>query len=116
MTIFLASLAGIPPLAGWFAKFNSFKAVLDAGTTSAYVLAAIAAVNTVIAAAYYMRVLRVIWMDDGARRRHDPDPHRRRRSSAALVMTAIGTVVLGVLPNLVARFGNLPDLTGALAP
>ncbi len=64
MTIFFASLAGIPPLAGWFAKFNSFKAVLDAGTTSAYVMAAIAAVNTVIAAAYYMRVLRVVWMDE----------------------------------------------------
>ena len=40
----------------------------------------------------------------------------RPRSSAALVMTAFGTVLLGVLPNLVARFGNLPDLTGALAP
>ncbi len=64
MTIFFASLAGIPPLGGWFAKFNAFKAVLDAGTTSAYVLAAIAAVNTVIAAAYYMRVLRVVWMDE----------------------------------------------------
>ena len=32
MTIFLASLAGIPPLGGWIAKFNVFKAVLDAGT------------------------------------------------------------------------------------
>ena len=32
MTIFLASLAGIPPLGGWFAKFNAFRAVLDAGT------------------------------------------------------------------------------------
>ena len=33
MTIFLASLAGVPPLGGWFAKFNAFRAVLDAGTT-----------------------------------------------------------------------------------
>ena len=35
MTIFLFSLAGIPPLAGWFAKFVMFRAVLDAGTPSA---------------------------------------------------------------------------------
>jgi len=115
MTIFFASLAGIPPFAGWFAKFNAFKAVLDAGTTSAYVLALIAAANTVIAAAYYLRVLRVVWMDpvpDG-----DMTPVKAPPAIvAALVLTTIGTVVLGVLPNLVARFGNLSDLTGALSP
>jgi NADH-quinone oxidoreductase subunit N len=113
MTIFFASLAGIPPLAGWFAKFNAFKAVLDAGTTSAYVLACIAAVNTVIAAGYYLRVLRVVWMDpvpDGDMTPIKPPPP----IVAALVLTAIGTIVLGILPNLVARFGNLQDLTGAL--
>jgi NADH-quinone oxidoreductase subunit N len=113
MTIFFASLAGIPPLAGWFAKFNSFKAVLDAGTTSAYVMAGIAAVNTVIAAAYYMRVLRVVWMDDVPD--GDVTPVRAPASIvAALVLTAIGTILLGVLPNLVARVGNIQDLTGAL--
>ena len=63
-TIFFASLAGIPPLGGWFAKFNAFKAVLDAQNNWAYALASIAAVNTVISAAYYMKVLRVVWMDD----------------------------------------------------
>jgi NADH-quinone oxidoreductase subunit N len=115
MTIFFASLAGIPPLAGWFAKFNAFKAVLDAGTTSAYVLACIAAANTVIAAAYYLRVLRVVWMDpvpDGDMTPIKPPPS----IVAALVLTAVGTIVLGILPNLVARFGNLQDLTGALSP
>ncbi|MGB0148226.1 MAG: NADH-quinone oxidoreductase subunit N, partial [Ilumatobacteraceae bacterium] len=58
MTIFLASLAGIPPLGIWIAKLQAFKALIDAGSSSAYVLAIIAAVNTVIAAGYYMRVLR----------------------------------------------------------
>ncbi len=115
MTIFLASLAGIPPFAGWFAKFNAFKAVLDAGTTSAYVLACIGAVNTVIAAAYYMRVMRVIWMDEAPD--GDVTPIRTPAPvAAALVLTGIGTIVLGVLPNLVARFGELQDLTGALGP
>ena len=44
MTIFLFSLAGIPPFAGWFAKFVMFRAVLDADTPSAVVLGVIAAV------------------------------------------------------------------------
>jgi NADH-quinone oxidoreductase subunit N len=115
MTIFFASLAGIPPLGGWFAKFNAFRAVLDAETTSAYVLAAIAAVNTVIAAAYYMRVLRVVWVDevpDG-----DVTPIEAPAPiTAAIGITVIGTLVVGVLPGLLARFGEISDLTGALAP
>jgi NADH-quinone oxidoreductase subunit N len=113
MTIFFASLAGIPPLGGWFAKFNAFKALLDAETTSAYVLAVIGAVNTVIAAAYYMRVLRVVWVEDAP----DGDVTPIRPPApivAALGITAVGTLVLGVFPGLVARFGDIQDLTGAL--
>ena len=68
MTLFLASLAGIPPLGGWIGKFNAFATLLDAGTTSAYVLAVIGAVNTAIAAAYYLRVMREMWMERSARR------------------------------------------------
>jgi NADH-quinone oxidoreductase subunit N len=113
MTIFMASLAGIPPLGGWIAKFNVFKTVLDAGSGAAYALAIVGAVNTVIAAAYYMRVLRQIWMapvPDG-----DVTPIRTPPPvMAALGITAIGTLLLGVLPGLVLRFGDLQDLTGAL--
>jgi NADH-quinone oxidoreductase subunit N len=112
-TIFFASLAGIPPLGGWFAKFNAFKAVLDAQTNAAYVLASIAAVNTVISAAYYMKVLRVIWMDDAP----DGDTTPIVTPSpimAALSLTVIGTIAVGVYPRLVAGFGELSDLTGAI--
>jgi NADH-quinone oxidoreductase subunit N len=113
MTIFLASLAGIPPLGIWIAKLQSFRALIDAGSTAAYALALIAAVNTVIAAAYYMRVLRQIWMapapDGDTSPIVVPPPIR-----LALAITAGGTVVLGILPGLVLRFADLPDLTGAL--
>lgn len=113
MTIFLASLAGIPPLGIWIAKLQAFRALIDADTTAAYVLAIIAAVNTVIAAGYYMRVLRQIWMapvPDG-----DTTPISAPQSIwLALGITAGGTVVLGILPGLVLRFADLPDLTGAL--
>ena len=114
MTIFLASLAGIPPLGGWFAKFGVFRAVLEAESTAGYALAVVGAVNTVIAAAYYMKVMRVMWMADV------PDGDTTPVVTpppiwAALAITSVGTLVLGVLPSLVARFGDLQDLTGAFA-
>jgi NADH-quinone oxidoreductase subunit N len=112
LTIFMASLAGIPPLGGWIAKFNVFRTVIDAGGGAAYALAVIGAVNTVIAAAFYMRVLRVVWMapvPDG-----DVTPIRTPPPiMAALGITAIGTLLLGVLPGLILRFGDIQDLTGA---
>ena len=113
MTIFLASLAGIPPLGIWIAKLQAFRALIDAGSNAAYVLALIAAVNTVIAAGYYMRVLRQIWMSPVP----DGDTTRITTPSSiwlALGISAGGTVLLGVLPGLVLRFADLPDLTGAL--
>lgn len=113
MTIFLASLAGIPPLGIWIAKLQAFKTLLDAGDTAAYVLAVVAAVNTVISAAYYMKVLREMWMKpvpDG-----DTTPVVAPQPVwAALGICAAGTIVLGVLPSLVLRFADLPDLTSAL--
>ena len=113
LTIFMASLAGIPPLGGWFAKFNAFRAVLDAETTSAYFLAGIAALNTVIAASYYFRVLRTVWVDEA------PDGDMAPIATpqpivAALGITVAGTIAVGVLPGLVARFGELSDLAGAM--
>jgi NADH-quinone oxidoreductase subunit N len=112
MTIFLASLAGIPPLGIWIAKLAAFKAVVDASSGLGYTLAVIAAVNTVIAAAYYMKVLREVWMkpvpDGDTSRVVVPQP-----IWAALGICTIGTLVLGLFPGLVMRFADLPDLTGA---
>ena len=62
--VFFFSLAGIPPLAGWFAKFVMFRSVIIAGGTATVVLAVIAAVNTVIAFYYYARVIKSVWLDD----------------------------------------------------
>ena len=112
MTVFIASLTGVPPLGIWIAKLQSFKTLLDAGSTAAYVLAVIAAVNTVISAAYYMKVLREMWMKpvpDG-----DITPIKPPQPVwVALGICAAGTIVLGLLPGLVLRFADLPDLTSA---
>lgn len=112
MTIFLASLAGIPPLGGWYAKFGAFRAVLDAGGGWGYSIAVIAAVNTVIATAYYIMLMREMWMKpvpDG-----DMTPIKVQAPiMAALAITGVCTVLFGVLPGLVSKFGDLSDLAGA---
>src|SRR5690606_17321943 len=99
MTIFLASLAGVPPLGIWIAKFTAFRALLDAGDGIGYALAVIAAVNTVISAAYYMKIMREMWMkpvpDGDTTAITTPQPIR-----LALGLCAAGTIVLGVLPGL----------------
>ncbi len=109
MTVFLFSLAGIPPLGGWIAKFTVFRAVLDAGTGWAVALGVIAAVNSVIALYYYASVAKEMWMkpvSDG-----DKTPIKVPASlSIALGITALATVVIGVLPNFVVRFGDLAHL------
>lgn len=63
MTVFLASLAGVPPAAGWYAKFSIFKALVSDGATSGYVLAAVAAVNAVVAVGYYGKIVARMWFE-----------------------------------------------------
>jgi len=58
--IILFSLAGIPPLAGFFAKFYVFVAVIEADM---YALAIIGLVTTVVSAFYYLRIIKVIYFD-----------------------------------------------------
>ena len=61
--VFFFSLAGIPPLAGWFAKFEMFRSVMIADPAT-ITLAVIAAVNAVIAFYYYAKVVKAVWLDD----------------------------------------------------
>ena len=58
--IILFSLAGIPPLAGFFAKFYIFMAVIE---NKMYTLAIIGLVTTVISAFYYLRIIKIIYFD-----------------------------------------------------
>ena len=58
--IILFSLAGIPPLAGFFAKFYVFLAVIEA---QMYMLAIIGLITTVVSAFYYIRIIKVIYFD-----------------------------------------------------
>ncbi|MGI8983935.1 MAG: NADH-quinone oxidoreductase subunit N [Acidimicrobiales bacterium] len=109
MTIFLFSLAGIPPLAGLWAKFFVFRAVIDAGTPWALLLGVVVAVNSVIALFYYAAIAKEMWMNPVP----DGDTTRIRVPApliTALAISAVVVVAVGVYPQTFANFGDLASL------
>jgi NADH-quinone oxidoreductase subunit N len=60
LTIMMFSLAGIPPLAGFFAKYFVFMAAIKAGL---YTLSVIGVLASVVGAYYYLRVVKLMWFD-----------------------------------------------------
>ena len=63
LAVLLFSLAGIPPLAGFFAKFYVFLAAIKAGL---FTLAVIGVVTSVVGAYYYLAIVKIMYMDDPA--------------------------------------------------
>lgn len=63
LTIFMFSLAGIPPLAGFFAKYFVFLAAIESGL---YVLAVIGVLASVVGAYYYLRIVKIMWFDEAS--------------------------------------------------
>jgi NADH-quinone oxidoreductase subunit N len=61
LTILMFSLAGIPPLAGFFAKWYVFLAAINAGL---YTLAVIGVLTSVVGAYYYLRIIKIMWFDE----------------------------------------------------
>jgi NADH-quinone oxidoreductase subunit N len=90
LAVCLMSLLGLPPLAGFTAKFQVFSAVYDVGANW---LLAVGIVNTVVSAGYYLKVLRTIGLDDPA----DPTPLAASVGLRAIVFAlAVTLVVLGL--------------------
>ena len=107
--VFFMSLAGIPPMAGWFAKFAMFTATIGVGNWWGYSIAIIAALNAVVAFVYYGKVVKTAFFD--------PVPEALDISPLedvpmpgpigfALGLTAFGVILLGVLPGLAANLGE----------
>lgn len=105
-SLFFLSLAGIPPLAGWFAKFVMFGSAIGAGGTPMVILAAIAVVNAVIAFYYYARVVKAMWFDplpeDAERSKVAIDPALQ----LALVLTVVFVLAAGFFPDIASFFGE----------
>jgi NADH-quinone oxidoreductase subunit N len=95
MTIFLLSMAGIPPTAGFLAKVGVFSAAIGAGHWS---LALIGVLASVVAAFFYIRVLVLMYMyEPEGDFRTDPAP----TPVFAVSLAAVVTLVLGVAPGIV---------------
>ena len=106
MAIFLLSLAGLPPLAGFFGKFYLFSVALRAGANHGLLwLVALALLGSFISLYYYLIVLKVIFVDE------KPQPE------TSPVRTIFGEdgdflqrVTLTVLAGMVVFFGIMPTM------
>jgi NADH-quinone oxidoreductase subunit N len=108
VAVFFFSLAGIPPLAGWFAKFAMFRSVMIAGGRPTVVLAVIAAINAVIALYYYAKVVKTVWLDDPV---GEFDEEAAATPPAGSLRLALGvatvlTVVIGFYPAVATFVGD----------
>jgi NADH-quinone oxidoreductase subunit N len=97
--IFLISLTGIPPTIGFVAKFVVIQPVLDAGLAW---LAVVIALNAVLAAFYYLRVVVRMYMYDVEEK--VPRLVTGRTLSISLGIASFAVVVLGILPNSIYRW------------
>ena len=91
MAVFMFSLAGIPPLLGFWPKFSVFQAAIDA---QLYVLATIGVVTSVVGAYYYLRIIKTMYFDDPA-----PAfaPSESRLNGAMIAAAALFCSPLGML-------------------
>ena len=95
MAIFMLSLAGIPPTAGFIAKVGVFASAIGAG---AWPLAVIGVLSSVVAAFFYLRVIVVMYMQE-PQGEYDRDDALTPR--LVLVIPAVVTIALGVFPGLI---------------
>jgi NADH-quinone oxidoreductase subunit N len=110
LSIYLLSLLGLPVTAGFFGKFYIFKAAVNSHLIW---LAVLMAINSVIGAYYYLRVIVVMYMREPSAEAAAAAPVNFPLTvNAVLAVTAIGTILFGVLPNRVINFILQPNLFG----
>jgi NADH-quinone oxidoreductase subunit N len=93
MTAFMFSLAGVPPLAGFFGKFYIFSAAVQANFVG---LAIIGVLNSVVSAFFYLRVIVYMYMREPVA---EARPVLAPPLALAIALAALGTIVLGLLPT-----------------
>ena len=115
MLVFLLSLAGIPPLAGFYGKYFIFLALIETGH---YVLASLAVLYVAVALYYYIRIANAMFM----RTPLDAEPVRLSAAqAAALAVTGIATIYIGIFPEWFIRaatwsmgLGQMPPVAGLM--
>ncbi|MEE8618523.1 MAG: NADH-quinone oxidoreductase subunit N [Dehalococcoidales bacterium] len=101
LTLCLISLIGMPPAAGFLAKFYIFSAAVQHNLLW---LVSIAVINSVISAYYYLRVVKVMWLGEPASEEKVPSSGALR---VALALSCLGVLLLGVIPGFVMRLTEM---------
>jgi NADH-quinone oxidoreductase subunit N len=99
LAMLLFSLAGIPPLAGFFAKFYVFLAAIKAGL---FTLAVIGVITSVVGAYYYLTIIKIMYFDEPAPR-FEPMPYELR---AVLAVTGLFNLLFFVYPAPLVEAAN----------
>jgi NADH-quinone oxidoreductase subunit N len=101
LTLCLISLVGMPPAAGFMAKFYIFSAAIQHNLLW---LVIIAVLNSVISAYYYLRVVKVMWLGQ-------PVSEEKVLSSVALrvalSLSCLGVLLLGIIPGYIMKLAEL---------
>jgi len=100
LTLSLISLIGMPPAAGFMAKFYIFSAAVNHGLLW---LVIIAVINSVISAYYYLRVVKVMWLGEPASEEKVPSSGALR---VALSISCLGVLLLGIIPGYAMRLAE----------
>jgi NADH-quinone oxidoreductase subunit N len=95
MAVFMFSLTGIPPFAGFFGKYYVFAGAIEAGYTW---LAIVGVVMSAVSAYYYLRVVVLMYFEKSPIL---PETRVSRLGVAALVLSAIAILALGIVPSTV---------------
>lgn len=108
MTLSMASLAGVPPLAGFFGKFLLLKAVIQQGFASSnhgyFCLTFVAIVGVLISFYYYFGIIRAIYWSKEAK---DLSPIQLSGpAKLAIAICILGILWIGIFPNTVLNFAN----------
>lgn len=109
MTVFMFSLAGVPPTAGFASKFGIFRAAWDANLDY---LAIIGVITSVVSAFFYLRVIVTMWMRDAEATESQPT-YATASLSLGVLVAVIGIVAVGLLPNIFTDLAKALVLTVA---
>ena len=96
MTMFMFSLAGVPPMVGFYAKLAILQALITTNVSGYIVLAVIAVMLSLVGAFYYLRIVKVMWFEEPSVASR---PVQGAGISALLAVNGAAVLVLGMLPN-----------------
>ena len=101
LTLCLISLIGMPPAAGFMAKFYIFSTAVQHNLLW---LVVIAVINSVISAYYYLRVVKVMWLGEPVSEEKVPSSGPLK---VALALSCLGVLLLGIIPGYVMRLSEM---------